>query len=93
MRAIVALAFAVMASPSLAYTELNVAKMQRGLSPNFIDLLINGTSQGRRLMCGVYNAQGKLVATGEGYTSNMATKITVYYTGRDEATARCALNN
>ena len=94
MRVYATLACLALSATSVAahtFDTLAVSDMRRAFAPDFIDILIDNTVSGRRANCGVYNAQGGLVATGTGYTSDLVTKITARYTGRDEHKAVCVL--
>ena len=61
----------------------------------YVSVSINNTVKGRRIICAVYDAQDRLVASKEWLTDNLATEALIRV-GRDRiesvASARCAFN-
>ena len=91
----VVLILTLLTSPVAAhdFKTLEVDSFHRIGDGPFIEILINNTVSGRRVVCGVYNILGKLVAADQRHTDNLVTKVLVMYEGRDESSVACAFTN
>ena len=71
--------------------ELNVSNVFRA-SDDYIAITVANTAKDQYIVCVLYDATGKALASETQYADNLATQVLVPYSGKDVASARCADN-
>lgn len=73
------------------FEELNVT----GFSKNVVgmyEIEIQDTVKDHQIVCALYNESGALLSSSPSFTSNLATKVFITYSGDDVDTAKCVMN-
>ncbi len=88
-----AVGLAALALPAQAheFQTLDIAAFER-TSSNFMSVRLQDTVLGHRIVCAIYDSDGKLLASSDWRTDNLATEVLIEYAGDDAATARCVFN-
>lgn len=96
MRRTVPLTFATLIVTSIPHVLLAADGFEvtafRKSSENYYEIIIQGTSKGQEIVCGLKNAAGDIIASDTQYTDALATKVLISYSGDDAVSAVCALN-
>lgn len=74
------------------FDSLEIASFSRS-SDRYLEILLQDTVAGRRIICAAYNDSGELIASDTQITDNLATSVLIRYSGNDAATARCVFND
>lgn len=93
MRSIALLVACLMAAPAAAheYTNVAISSFSRIGNGPWLEILLQDTDKGHRVVCAVMDADGTVIASERQSTAPFVTKVLINYPHDDAHQARCVL--